>query len=83
VQVDVGTADDRADLCAPVGAEQILEDGGGVGDDDPQDASRDARSLRISSAAGTPRFTAGLASILSKTSLAGGLATSRSSSAWM
>jgi len=64
-------------------AEEVFEEGRCVSDDDPQEASRDARSSWISSAAGRPSFTCPRDSILSKTSEAGGLATSRSRSSWM
>lgn len=64
-------------------AEEVFEDRRSVSNDDPQEASREVRSSRISSAAARPRFTCALDSILSKTSEAGGLATSRSRSSWM
>lgn len=75
-------------ICAPhdlphrlrlVGAEQILDERRGISDEDSQEAPRSARSSRMSSAAGRPSFTGFLASIRSKTSDAGGRATSRSS----
>lgn len=83
VQVEIVLAQDLADRPGSIGPEQVFEERRGVGDDDPQEAPRDARSSWINSAAGRPSLTRGLASILSKTSAAGGLATSRSRSSWM
>jgi hypothetical protein len=83
VQVDPGGAEDSSEQFRSLRNEEVFEKGRGVGDDDPQEASLAARSTWIRSAAGPPSLTGGLASILSKTSSAGGLATSRSRSSWM
>lgn len=83
VQVGGVRTERLSDRSGGIRAKEVFEERRGVGDDDPQEASRDARSSWISSAAGRPSFTCALDSILSKTSEAGGLATSRSRSSWM
>jgi len=83
VQVGLTLAEYGSDRTGRIRAEKVFQERRCVGDDDPQLASRAARSSRIRSAAGRPSFTCGLASIRSNTSGAGGLATSRSRSSWM
>lgn len=83
VQIDVGESEGVPHRAGPIRTEQVFEQRGGVGDDEPQEASRPARSSRMSSAARRLSLTGFLASIRSKTSTAGGLDTSRSSSSWM
>lgn len=83
VQIEVVRTEGLSDRPGGIRTKEVFEERRGVSDDDPQEASRDARSSWISSAAGRPSFTCGLASILSNTSEAGGLATSRSRSSWM
>jgi hypothetical protein len=83
VQIGLTFAEDRPDRAGRFRAEEVFEERRCVSDDDPQEASLAARSSWISSAAGRPSFTCRLASILSNTSAAGGLAISRSRSSWM
>lgn len=64
------------------GAQQVINQCGGVGYYRPQEASREARSARTSPAAEDGSSTGSLAEILSKTSGAGGREISRSSTSW-
>ena len=83
VEVALARTQDSPNRTSRVGTEEVLDEGRCVGDDNPQETSRAARSSWMRSAAARPSLTGGLASILSKTSSAGGLATSRSKSPWM
>lgn len=83
VEIDVVGTQNVLDRWSGIRTEEVFEQGRGVGDDEPQEASLEARSSWMSSDAGRPRLTCVLAWILSKTSSAGGLPTSRSRSSWM
>lgn len=82
VQIVIGVADRGSDPPGVLCAKKVFHDRGCVGDDDPQGASRDARSCLMRSAAGRPRETRPLLAIRSKTSAAGGRATSLSRISW-
>ena len=73
-------------LVDPLGvlcAEEVFNQSGSVGGDDPQEASCEARSCAMRSAAGPPRDTRCLPEIRLKTSSAEGRATSLSRISWM
>jgi hypothetical protein len=67
----------------PFGTEHVFEESRGVGDNNRQETSRLRRSSLSSSATGRLKFTEERDPIRSNTSSAGGLASSRSSMAWM
>jgi hypothetical protein len=83
VHVGLGISQDFSRRPSPFRPEHVFEQRGRVGDDEPQEASRAPRSSPINSDALRRSLTAGLASILVKTSSDGGLATSRSNRSWM
>jgi hypothetical protein len=83
VKVRVGCGDRPLDRTRPIRAEEELDEGRGIDDDEIQVASRSERSPRISSAAGRPSRIAVRLATRSKTSSAGGRATSRSRMSWM
>ena len=83
VEIDVVGTQDVLNRWGGIRTQEVFEQRRRVGDDEPQEASLEARSSWMSSDAGRPRLTCVLAWILSKTSSAGGLPTSRSRSSWM
>jgi hypothetical protein len=83
VKICIDSPEDAADPASGIRAEQILEESGSIDDDDSQRPSRAARSSRTRSAALRRSLMEGLDSIRSNTSVAGGLATSRSKRSWM
>ncbi len=83
VKIRACRTNDSLEPLAEIRPKDELHDGGRVDDDDPQKASRSARSSRTRSAARAGRLALVLLATRSNTSSAGGLATSRSRISWM